>query len=208
MNLRLIQTIKNFKKPDWDDNRKAVIEQLVAYILKSIEAGEKVSLNFICTHNSRRSQISQIWGQALANYFDLPIACFSGGVEVTEFNSSAAKALADDGFVISKSTGQNPQYSLIAFDERAPILAFSKCFDDPHNPTNSFAAIMTCDHADETCPFIPGAAIRLPLRYDDPKFFDGTAEESKMYSVRSQQIGAELYFCFQLVLDRLAKRKN
>jgi arsenate reductase len=72
-------------------------------------------------------------------------------------------------------------------------------YDDPINATKDFAAVMTCDHADENCPFIPGAEKRFPLRFEDPKSFDGTVQEEEMYTQRSHQIGAELFFLFEKV---------
>jgi protein-tyrosine-phosphatase len=204
MESRLKEVIASFEKPSWDESRLKIIQQLVDFLLQKVKSGEAAKLNFICTHNSRRSQFAQIWGAILADYFDLPIDCFSGGVEVTEFNPRAVKALAEDGFLISKNDSLNPLYSIRTAIEAKPYFAFSKCYDDPSNPKDGFAAIMTCDHADENCPFIPGAVIRIPMRYEDPKNSDGTAQEAEKYSERSHQIGAELFFIFKEVKARLS----
>jgi arsenate reductase (thioredoxin) len=200
---KLAQTISTFKEPLWDEVRLIQIDRLVDYIVRDIQVGKKAKLNFICTHNSRRSQFAQIWGQTLAGYFDLPIECFSGGVEVTEFNPRAVRALKRDGFLIEREGEENPLYSIRTSIDSEPYFAFSKCYDDQSNPESEFAAIMTCDHADENCPFILGAEIRIPLRYEDPKLFDGTIQEEEKYSERSRQIGSELFFCFQLVKSHL-----
>jgi len=203
MNAKLIQTIENFKNSKLDSSREAGIEQLAQYIFQKINAGKIAKLNFICTHNSRRSQFAQIWGQTLANYLDLPIECFSGGVEVTEFNSTAVNTLINDGFEISKLGEKNPHFLIKTDDSTAFFSAFSKLYDDQANPADFFAAIMTCDHADETCPFISRAEIRIPLRYEDPKAFDRTELEVVKYRERSHQIGADLLLCFKSVKNRL-----
>lgn len=204
MESRLKVVIANFEKHSCDESRQKVSQQLVDFLLQKMKLGEPVKLNFICTHNSRRSQFAQIWGATLSDYLELPIECFSGGVEETEFNPRAVKSLAHDGFLISKNDSLNPLYSIRTAKEAKPYIAFSKCYDDPSNPKDGFAAIMTCDHADENCPFIPGAEIRIPMRYEDPKIFDGTAKEAEKYLERSHQIGAELFFILKEVKARLS----
>ena len=66
---------------------------------------------------------------------------------------------------------------------------------------DQFAAIMTCSHADENCPFIPGTEKRIPVRYEDPKSFDDTREESVMYDQRSMQIASEMFYVFSKVRE-------
>ncbi len=70
-----------------------------------------------------------------------------------------------------KKTGDNnPEYHIsIDNDGLYSIITFSKLFDDPSNSAAKFVAIMTCSHADENCPIIPGADLRIPVRYKDPK---------------------------------------
>jgi arsenate reductase len=55
---------------------------------------------------------------------------------------------------------------------------------------------MTCDHADLTCPFIPGAEARIPVRYEDPKAFDDSPKEAEKYDERSMQIANEMFYVF------------
>jgi arsenate reductase len=175
----------------------------VDYLLGKIRAKEEIRLNFICTHNSRRSQFSQIWAQTAADYFGIAASCYSGGVEVTAFNERAVAAIRRDGFQVVQNGAENPIYHIYHSEDSDPIVAFSKVYDDPANPSEGFAAVMTCDHADENCPFIPGAEARIPLRFEDPKAFDGTDLEEKMYSERSHQIGAELFLIFKRVKESL-----
>lgn len=184
-------------------DRMPVIETMVDYILGKIKAKEEIRLNFICTHNSRRSQFSQIWAQTAADYFGIEAFCYSGGVEVTAFNERAVAAIRRDGFKVVQKGEENPVYFVFHGKESEPIVTFSKVYDDAINPSAGFAAVLTCDHADENCPFIPGAEARIPLRFEDPKAFDGTELEEKMYTERSRQIGAELFLIFQKVKENL-----
>lgn len=184
-------------------DRLPVIEEMVDYILGKIKAKEEIRLNFICTHNSRRSQFSQIWAQTAADYHGIEAYCYSGGVEVTAFNERAVAAIRRDGFKVVQKGEGNPIYFVFHGEESEPIITFSKVYDDPINPNTGFSAVMTCDHADENCPFIPGTEKRIPLRFEDPKAFDGTDQEEKMYTERSHQIGAELFLIFQKVKENL-----
>jgi arsenate reductase len=117
-------------------------------------------------------------------------------VEVTAFNERAVASLERSGFrVISEGEG-NPVYTVYYSENRPPIRAFSKLYDDPENRAPGFAAVMTCSDADENCPFIPGTQARIPLRYKDPKEFDGTPEEALKYDERSMQIASEMFYVF------------
>lgn len=47
------------------DERKALLKQLTEFISNKIKSDKKIELIFICTHNSRRSHISQLWHRPL-----------------------------------------------------------------------------------------------------------------------------------------------
>lgn len=209
MRPEIAAVIEKVQMQSISEERKRVLQPLIDYIQAKIDRNEEVNLNFICTHNSRRSQFSQIWAQTAADYFRIPVNCYSGGVEVTAFNQRAVASIKRSGFDVSghleeKETkpGQgepNPVYLLSHSDGARPIRAFSKVFDDPENRAERFAAVMTCSHADENCPFIPGTEQRIPVRYDDPKEYDGTPEESAKYDERSLQIACEMFYVFSKI---------
>src|SRR5690606_38168376 len=70
-----------------DVNRQVLLQKASIYIQNKLRNGEGVSLNFICTHNSRRSQLSQVWAQTAAFYFGIDrISALSGGMETTAFH--------------------------------------------------------------------------------------------------------------------------
>lgn len=180
------------------EERKKILQPLVEYIQKKTENQQQVRLNFICTHNSRRSHLSQVWAQALAAHYKIMnVFCYSGGTEATALFPKAAETLEQQGFKVTKlSEEKNPVYSIKFAENAHPVIGFSKTYDHAFNPTSGFAAIMTCSQADAGCPFIAGAEKRIPVTYEDPKAFDGTDEQNQKYLERSTQIATELKYVF------------
>ena len=195
----LAETIANLPFTAISSERLQLLDEMATYLRAKMKQGEEIRLNFICSHNSRRSQFSQIWAQTAATYYGIEANCYSGGVEVTAFNPRAVAAIQRDGFKVVKKEGENPVYFVFYSGDGQPIVAFSKLYDDAINAPKDFAAVMTCDHADENCPVISGAERRFPLRFEDPKDFDDSPLEEKMYTERSRQIGAELMYLFKKV---------
>lgn len=181
--------------------RKNLLNQLTSFVQQRLDAGAPVLLNFICTHNSRRSHIAQLWAYAAAHYWRLPnVSCFSGGTEATAFNPRAVRAMQEAGFDIRIATpGDNPVYEVRFAGDARPATVFSKTYDDPVNPRGDFAAVMTCSHADQNCPVVIGSAARISLTYDDPKDFDGTPQETAKYNERVREIGREILYAFSRV---------
>ena len=197
----LLQTIASLPISSIALERKALLEEMAEYLREKLRTGQEIRLNFICTHNSRRSQFSQIWAQTAAAYYGIEAFCYSGGVEVTAFNPRAVAAIQRDGFNVVQKEGENPIYFVLFSDDSEPIVTFSKVYDDPINATKDFAAVMTCDHADENCPVISGAERRFPLRFEDPKAFDDSSQEEQIYTERSRQIAAEFFYLFKKVSE-------
>ena len=181
--------------------RLPVLQELIDYVNHKVNSDLPVRLNFICTHNSRRSQFSQIWAQVAADYYGVSASCHSGGVEVTAFNYRAVESIRRFGFQVSvgDEMASNPVYTINYGEDSKQIIAFSKLYDHPNSPSESFAAVMTCSHADENCPFIPGTEARIPVRFEDPKAFDDTDQETTMYDQRSRQIATEMFYVFSKV---------
>lgn len=178
-------------------DRKAALQQMAAFIKAQKDSAHPVELTFICTHNSRRSHLGQIWAAAAASFYKVEgVTTFSGGTEATAFNPRAVAAMERAGFVIDNPGGNNPRYRVHLADGDKGLICFSKKYDDAANPQKDFAAIMTCSQADAECPFIPGAKFRLSLPYNDPKEADGTPEESARYDERCRQIGREMMYAF------------
>lgn len=196
---------KAFKKVVFSDDRKTQLLKIAETITKEYTVKEVVNINFICTHNSRRSQLGQVWSFFAADYFKLNINSFSGGTEVTSFYRNTLKTLQKVGFEfhLVDFCHQNPKY-LISFDKtQKSILGFSKRFDDKHNP-ETFMAITTCNNADKNCPFIPTANYRFHLPFVDPKFSDGKPEQKETYLKVNKQIAGEVYFIFSEIKKLLS----
>lgn len=182
-------------------DRKAVLQPLTDYIQSKIDNNQKIRLNFICTHNSRRSHLSQVWAQAMANYFSIKnVVCYSGGTEATALFPMVAETLKNSGFEINTlSKNNNPVYSIKYSENEHPIIGFSKKLDSDFNPKSAFAAIMTCSQADGGCPFIAGAEKRIPITFEDPKAFDNTPLQAEKYLERSIQIATEMQYVFSQI---------
>ena len=201
MNTKLQETIKSIQEISISDERKEVLQSLIDYIQSKVDANDEIRLNLICTHNSRRSHLSQIWAQTMAFHFNIQnVFCYSGGTEATAMFPKVADTLTNQGFQIHKlSSESNPIYAVKYNVNSHPIICFSKTFDDAFNPESKFAAIMTCSSADENCPFIAGAEVRLPIRYEDPKAFDGTDLMNEKYTERSLEIASEMFYVFSQI---------
>jgi arsenate reductase len=186
------------------NERKQTLQLLIDYIQSKISENNNANLNFICTHNSRRSHLSQVWAQAAAHFYNIKnVHCYSGGTEATALFPMAAKTLENAGFeILTLSEGKNPVYAIKFAENSHPVIGFSKTFDDAFNPQSEFAAIMTCSQADAGCPFIPGTEKRIPITYDDPKAFDNTPQQAEKYRERSNQIATEMFYVFSKVKNK------
>ena len=193
--------ILSFHPENITQDRRTTLQPLIDYIQIKISNQEEVRLNFICTHNSRRSHLSQVWAQTAASYFNFSnVFCYSGGTEATALFPMAAKTLANSGFkVTALSEGNNPIYSIKYTNNEHPVIGFSKTYDDPFNPQAEFAAILTCNQADGGCPFIAGAEKRIAITFEDPKAFDNTPQQAEKYHERSMQIATELFYVFSQI---------
>jgi arsenate reductase len=195
----LAEQVSNLNLGQIPDRRKPVLDELADYVQSKVDTGVPVNLQFICTHNSRRSQLAQVWAKVAAVSHGVRIKSFSGGTEATAFNERAVASLRRSGFEISAEGEGNPVYTVRFAHDCQTLSCFSKRFDHPENQVAFFAAVMVCSDADENCPFIPNAEKRIPLRYEDPKSFDGTAEEAARYDERSFQIATEMFYVFSRI---------
>lgn len=195
------KVIKTLNFENISEERKIILQPLIDYIQGKENNQQEIRLNLICTHNSRRSHLSQVWAQTAAAYFEIKnVFCYSGGTEATALFPMAAKTLVNQGFQIKTiAEGSNPIYAIKYGENSNPIIGFSKTFDDEFNPQSEFAAIMTCSSADQGCPFIAGAEKRIPITFEDPKAFDNTPQQAEKYQERSVQIATELFYVFSQI---------
>lgn len=182
------------------EKRKELLHTIANYIRSKKEKNESIQLMFVCTHNSRRSHFGQIAAALASNYYGINnVKTYSGGTEATAFNPNAIKAIEQFGLRIEKITDKtNPHYNVF-FGDHEKTICFSKVYNDPFNPKENFAAIMTCGDAEENCPFIPGVELRIATTYEDPKRSDGTPLQEQTYLERFKQIATEIMYTFSLV---------
>jgi arsenate reductase len=203
--MKLLKPIQEFIEAldtaNLPEERKNVLQPLIDYIISKKKEEKPIQLNFICTHNSRRSHLAQVWAQTLAEYFNVPnIECFSGGTEATAVYPIVIETLENIGFEISKEgDSKNPLYSINYSLGAKPVIAFSKKYDDDFNPQSAFAAIMTCSQADAGCPFVAGSEKRISIMYEDPKISDGTPQQKEVYLERSERIATEMKYVFSKI---------
>jgi len=194
------QATKEFDQIPAD--RQLALKKVALFIRSKVQAKETPQLTFICTHNSRRSHMSQIWAQTAATYYDVAgVKTFSGGVESTACNERTVAALTRAGFTITNSTpGEKNPVFLVKYSEQAePIRAFSKVYSAEGNPKDNFVALMTCDHADKNCPVVEGSVMRVAIPFVDPKVSDNTPAEAATYDERCHQIAREMFFLMKQV---------
>ena len=181
------------------DERRALLESFAQHITERHDGERPVRLVFVCTHNSRRSHMAQLWAAAGAAANGLNVATYSGGTESTAFNPRAVAALQRAGFTIERTTDdENPVYHVRMGDTLRPLTCFSKAYMHAPNPQSDFTAIMVCDDADARCPAVPGAAGRFAIQYVDPKVADGTPEEAATYDERCAQIAREMLYAMSV----------
>lgn len=183
-------------------DRKAELAKVADYVRQGLSNSESVKLTFICTHNSRRSHLSQIWAQVAAEFYGLRgVETYSGGTEATAFNPRAVAAMQRCGLkiVADDPTAANPRYSVTTSESSNPQVCFSKAYGDPPNPIQGYCAVMTCSQADDACPLVMGCDLRMPIRYEDPKVADDTEFEAQRYDERAAQICSEMLYMMSLV---------
>ncbi|GIW88326.1 MAG: arsenate reductase [Isosphaeraceae bacterium] len=197
---------------DLAGRHRRAADTLADWIAARLTADQPAQIVVVCTGNSRRSILAATLGQLAAEAAGLTqVHFFSGGTEPSAFNPRTIATLQAIGLQIEPTAaaappgpaGQpNPIYR-IRRGEALETLEFSKRYDDPANPRADFAAVMVCDEANAACPFVPGATLRLPMPFDDPKDHDGTPEEAQAYAARRDEIARVMIAVFEQVLRHL-----
>ena len=115
--------------------------------------GNKKRILFVCTHNSSRSQMAEGLLRALKGD---RWGAYSAGTEPTEVHPVAVYAMAEIGIDIRNHRAKGlDALKEIAFDE----------------------IVTVCDHAQESCPVIPGGVVKRHQSFADPAAATGTEAE-------------------------------
>ncbi len=186
--------------------RQELLDDAAAKIAKLLQESASFGLNFICTHNSRRSHLAQLWAAVAATAYGVTeLDSFSGGTEATACNERIVRSFRRAGFsVVTQSpTADNPVYFAQFEESTPPLKLFSKRYDDSENPASDFLPMMCCSDADDKCPVVVGASGRVSLHYNDPKESDGTDQEAATYDARRDEIGAEMFYLVRQIKSHL-----
>lgn len=122
----------------------------------------RLTVLFLCTGNSCRSQMAEGWARALKS--DV-IAAFSAGVESHGLNPLAVKVMAERGVDISHHRSKLVQeFSDAEFDY----------------------VVTVCDRARESCPVFRGSARVAHVGFDDPPYLarDARTEDEALQHYR------------------------
>jgi arsenate reductase len=121
-------------------------------------------------------------------------------LEATAIFIKVLETLTSQGFQVLRLSGnENPVVAVKFAANENPILCFSKTYDHPFNPSTQFGAVMTCSNADEGCPIVVGSEARFPIKYDDPKAYDGTPLQTEKYAEKSLDIAREMWWVFSQI---------
>jgi arsenate reductase (thioredoxin) len=184
--------------------RQQELAQLAAILRESLSRFGQARITVICTHNSRRSQLGQLWLKAAALHYGVPyIRTYSGGTESTAFNHRMVAALERAGFPVQQvEPGENPKYLIrLGEEDRSFDIYYSKKYEESYNAQKDFIAVMVCSQADEGCPYVAGAFRRFSLPYQDPKDFDDTNREATAYDAKVRELGREILYLVRMVRE-------
>lgn len=105
---------------------------------------DKLTILFLCTGNSCRSQMAEGWAKALKND---QINAYSAGIETHGLNPNAVAVMAEAGIDISSHLSQN-------------ITEFADMQID--------YVVTVCGHAHENCPIFPSVSHIVHVGFEDP----------------------------------------
>lgn len=185
-------------------SRKNELDNLAELIVSEYDDYGEVDIIVICTKNSLRSQLGQLWIKSISQNYNLDfLSVYSGGTEVTSFDEKMVDALSEFGFTIEKLNEiKNPGYLISqSEDDKSTDVMFSKLYDDEFNPEYDFIAMIVCEEASKNCPVIEESSHRLVLPYDDVKKYNDTEQQNEKYKAKIEEIGREMMYMIKKVVE-------
>ena len=146
-------------------------------------------LVFLCTHNSRRSQICEVWGSIFSLIYKKEILINSAGTIKTSVHKEIFNVLKKCGV----SVNENEE---IAF-KNLLIKLKSKTLDQID--AKKFIAIMTCSDAEKSCPIDSRSVKNINMFFKDPKVYDNTKYMEEEYLKTNSNIAEELNYIFKRI---------
>ena len=199
-----------------DQPHRQAGDRLATWLSANYQPGKPLSVIVVCTGNSRRSILGSSMGNLAATYYGLDdIRFYSGGTDPSAFNKRTIAALKEIGFDIATTGSEarrggpetpNPSFR-VGWGQGLEAVEFSKHYADQSNPQQDFAAVMVCTEADEGCPVVEGAGLRISMPYQDPKAYDDSPFEAAKYAERRDDIG-RLMLCVLCQVRRTLNSKE
>lgn len=186
------------------DTRKEQLNEIGDFLVSKLQKEEVYNALFVCTHNSRRSHLSDTWFKYALMFYGVDnLKSYSGGLEATGFHPNTIAALDRAGFTTSyNSSVDNPVVSISP--AKFPVWRMqSKVYSHEVNPKNMFAAVMVCSDADQSCPLVPGAEGRFALPYQDPRYYDNTPAQDLKYDQSTREIAREMFYLADYIKKEL-----
>jgi arsenate reductase len=117
------------------------------------EEERKKKILIVCTHNASRSQMAEgLFRELKGDRWE----AYSAGTAPTEVHPGAVEVMAEIGIDIRGHRAKGlDALAGVTFDE----------------------VVTVCDHAQETCPVVPGGGVRRHQGFEDPSAVRGTEAE-------------------------------
>jgi len=173
-----------------EKDKKNLLDDIISKIQKSLKITNNIV--FLCTHNSRRSQLCQVWGIILSKIYNIDLKFNSAGTEKTEVNKNILYCFSHIGLEVK---GNKIIY------EDLSISLHSKLLDEIQ--PNKFISIMTCSDAEKSCPSDSRSIKNISMTYQDPKVFDYKEKEKDEYLKTSKLIAKELNYVLKKLVDSI-----
>ena len=168
-----------------NQKRKKRLDNIASVINENLNKTR--SIVFLCTHNSRRSQICEVWGKVFAEIYRKKININSAGAFKTVVHSQVYESIVKCGLVVDNKKE-------IFFDKKKFKLN-SKTIDSL--TMKNFIAVMTCSNAEKSCPNDPRSIRNIKMFFNDPRIYDETDKMSREYLNTTIYIAEELNYIFK-----------
>ena len=168
-----------------NQKRKKRLDNIASVINENLNKTR--SIVFLCTHNSRRSQICEVWGKVFAEIYRKKININSAGAFKTVVHSQVYESIVKCGLIVNNKKE-------IFFDKKKFKLN-SKTTDSI--TMKNFIAVMTCSDAEKSCPHDPKSIRNIKMFFNDPRIYDETDKMSREYLKTTTYIAEELNYIFK-----------
>ena len=170
-----------------DKNNKRRLDNIIDILNDSTKSTKNIV--FICTHNARRSQFCEIWGNVFSKIYNKNLNLYSAGIMKTTVSKEVIFSLSRTGLKINGD-------GKLKYEENEITLT-SKTLDEIKE--KKFIGIMTCSDAEKSCPIDQRSIRNIKMFYSDPKDFDKTNKKIRAYDDTCLKIAQELNYVIKKI---------